>query len=111
MAADFPRKPKGQVKLQISSEADGRLNYYLPTREQPATHPGVEAPPPRKLPEGVIDAPLVRLFNFLRTSIHSLFKLQLSIKNSYLLEMMSLSYQLEILCFQVSKRLIVAHNS
>lgn len=63
---DFPRRPSGPVKFQISSEADARLGFYLPMPEQPAPPPGVEVPPPRKLPDGVIDAPLVRLFNFLR---------------------------------------------
>ncbi|CAL1707828.1 unnamed protein product [Somion occarium] len=80
---DFPRKPVGPVKRHIADEADARLAFYLPVPENLNPPPGVEIPSPRKLPEGVIDAPLVRVFNFL--------------------QMMSMSYQLEILWFQAER--------
>jgi mediator of RNA polymerase II transcription subunit 14 len=49
------------------------LGFYLPlSREeqqlQQAQGQGIEAPGRRQLPEGVVDTPLVRLFNFLRES-------------------------------------------
>ncbi|OJT12740.1 Mediator of RNA polymerase II transcription subunit 14 [Trametes pubescens] len=75
---DFPRTPTGVLKRNITDEADARLAFYLPPEAPPP--PGVEAPPRPELPEGVVDAPLVRVFNFL--------------------QMMSLSYQLEILWYQ-----------
>ncbi|KAI0743387.1 MED14-domain-containing protein [Daedaleopsis nitida] len=78
---EFPRTPSGALKRNISDEADARLAFYLPPVEPPP--PGVEAPPRPQLPEGVVDAPLVRLFNFL--------------------QMMSLSYQLEILWYQAER--------
>lgn len=61
---EFPRTPSGHLKRNITDEADARLAFYLPPDEPPP--PGVEAPPRPQLPEGVIDAPLVRVFNFLR---------------------------------------------
>ncbi|KAL6308200.1 MED14-domain-containing protein [Sparassis latifolia] len=76
---DFPRKPTGMLKRHITDEADARLAFYLPLpSDQPSPPPDV--PPRPELPPGVIDAPLVRVFNFL--------------------QMMSLSYQLEILWYQ-----------
>lgn len=68
----------------IADEADARLGYYLAPEEVAAPVP----PPPAefsrpKLPDGIADAPLVRLFNFL--------------------QMMSLSYQLEILWYQADR--------
>jgi len=79
---EFPRKPTGVLKRHITDEADNRLAFYLPL---PADQP----PPPdldlsaSQLPEGVVDAPLVRVYNFL--------------------QMMSLSYQLEILWYQADR--------
>lgn len=69
LSPDFPRKPVGPVKRHIADEADARLAFYLPVPENLNPPPGVEIPSPRKLPEGVIDAPLVRVFNFLRMSL------------------------------------------
>ena len=62
--AEFPRTPSGALKRNITDEADARLAFYLSPDEPPP--PGVEAPPRPRLPDGMVDAPLVRLFNFLR---------------------------------------------
>ncbi|KAF9559893.1 MED14-domain-containing protein [Agrocybe pediades] len=75
---EFPRKPQGILNRHIIDEADARLGFYVPLPE-----PIPEAPPRPELPTGVIDAPLVRLYNFL--------------------QMMSLSYQLEILWYQAER--------
>ncbi|KDQ53591.1 hypothetical protein JAAARDRAFT_39281 [Jaapia argillacea MUCL 33604] len=81
---EFPRKPSGMMKRHLADEADARLAYYLPLpADQPPPPPGVEVPPRPQLPEGTVDAPLVRVFNFL--------------------QMMSISYQLEILCYQAQR--------
>ncbi|KAJ3526719.1 hypothetical protein NMY22_g10058 [Coprinellus aureogranulatus] len=72
---EFPKAPTGITKRFITDEADFRLAYYL--------LPDPETPDARKLPNGVVDTPLVRLYNFL--------------------QMMSLSYQLEILWFQAER--------
>ncbi|KAI0745059.1 MED14-domain-containing protein [Earliella scabrosa] len=78
---EFPRTPSGMLKRNITDEADARLAFYLPPDEPPP--PGAEAPPRPQLPDGVVDAPLVRVFNFL--------------------QMMSLAYQLEILWLQAER--------
>lgn len=65
---EFPRKPTGALKEHLTIEADNRLGCYLPVPdpEQPPD-PGLPPPPERpKLPSGVVDAPLVRIYNFLR---------------------------------------------
>ncbi|KAI0785537.1 MED14-domain-containing protein [Abortiporus biennis] len=81
---EFPRIPTGYLKRHIADEADRRLAYYLPLpEEQPPPPPGVEIPPQPQLPDGVADTPLVRVFNFL--------------------QMMSMSYQLEILWYQAER--------
>ncbi|KAF4567770.1 mediator complex subunit [Pleurotus pulmonarius] len=81
---EFPRQPTGILKRHITDEANNRLGYYLPTLPPPAPlPPGFEPPSAPQLPEGFVDAPLVRLFNFL--------------------QMMSLSYQLEILWYQAER--------
>ncbi|KAH8108107.1 mediator complex subunit MED14-domain-containing protein [Cristinia sonorae] len=80
---DFPRKPSGILKQHIADEADARLAFYLPSPPEQNLPPGVEIPHRPQLPEGVVDTPLVRLFNFL--------------------QMMSLSYQLEILWYQAER--------
>lgn len=77
---EFPRAPKGITKRHIMDEADARLAYYLPppstqTEEQTSSRP--------QLPEGRVDTPLVRVYNFL--------------------QMMTLSYQLEILWYQAER--------
>ncbi|KAI0644574.1 MED14-domain-containing protein [Trametes meyenii] len=78
---EFPRTPTGALKHNITEEANARLGFYLPPDQPPP--PGVEPSPRPELPEGVVDAPLVRVFNFL--------------------QMMSLSYQLEILWYQAER--------
>ncbi|TFK44507.1 mediator complex subunit MED14-domain-containing protein [Crucibulum laeve] len=80
---EFPRAPTGIIKRHITDEADARLAFYLPLPEEPAPPAGVEIPSRPHLPEGVVDTPLVRLYNFL--------------------QMMSLSYQLEILWYQAER--------
>ncbi|KAA1472975.1 MED14-domain-containing protein [Dentipellis sp. KUC8613] len=80
---EFPRKPDGILKRHITDEADARLAFYLPLPQDQPVAPGIEPPPRPQLPEGVVDAPLVRLYNFL--------------------QMMSMSYQLEILWFQAQR--------
>ncbi|OBZ68191.1 Mediator of RNA polymerase II transcription subunit 14 [Grifola frondosa] len=71
------------LKRHITDEADARLAFYLPIPPDQAPPPEVELPPRPQLPEGVTDAPLVRVFNFL--------------------QIMSLSYQLEILWYQAER--------
>ncbi|KAI0316938.1 mediator complex subunit MED14-domain-containing protein [Amylostereum chailletii] len=80
---DFPRKPTGDMMRALTAEADNRLGFYIPNPEEPPPPPGQEPPPKKELPEGVVDAPLVRLFNFL--------------------QMMSMTYQLEILWYQAER--------
>ncbi|KAH9924917.1 MED14-domain-containing protein [Fomitopsis serialis] len=80
---EFPRKPSGWLKRHITDEADARLAFYLPLPADQALPPVAEVPPRPQLPEGVADAPLVRVFNFL--------------------QMMSMSYMLEILCYQAER--------
>lgn len=72
---EFPTLPSGLTKRFITDEADFRLAYYLLSDQ--------ENPDAPKLPVGVVDTPLVRLYNFL--------------------QMMSLSYQLEILAYQAQR--------
>jgi mediator of RNA polymerase II transcription subunit 14 len=48
----------------IANEADARLGHYVSLLEEASS---TEIPPRPQLPEGVIDTPLVRLYNFLRT--------------------------------------------
>ncbi|KAM6502426.1 Mediator complex subunit MED14 domain containing protein [Amanita muscaria] len=79
---EFPRIPTGIMRRHIADEADNQLAKFVQysTEEQPH---GVELPPKPQLPDGKIDAPLVRLYNFL--------------------QMMSMSYQLEILWYQAER--------
>ncbi|KAF8893946.1 mediator complex subunit MED14-domain-containing protein [Infundibulicybe gibba] len=79
---DFPRKPTGIVKQYVTNEADARLAMYLPLPPLQGP-PEIQPPPKPQLPDGFIDTPLVRLFNFL--------------------QMMSLSYQLEVLWYQAER--------
>ena len=98
---EFPRKPTGVLKDYLTNEADNRLCCYLPLPE-PEQPPDPNLPTPTerpKLPEDVVDAPLVRIYNFLRKPyprpvLHSE-------KLKRVSEMMSMSYQLEILWYQV----------
>ncbi|KAF8170264.1 mediator complex subunit MED14-domain-containing protein [Mycena galopus ATCC 62051] len=80
---NFPRIPPGHMKRHITDEADAQLAFYLPLPADHIPQPGVEFPQRPQLPEGVVDTPLVRVFNFL--------------------QMMSLSYQLEILWYQAER--------
>lgn len=68
--AEFPRKPAGLLKRHITDEADARLAFYLPLPAGPAPPPDIQLPPRPQLPDGVVDTPLVRVFNFLRRSLH-----------------------------------------
>ncbi len=63
---DFPRIPVGDSKRHVTEEADSRLNYYTPIPEDSEPHLGFEPPIRPQLQPGKVDAPLVRLFNFLR---------------------------------------------
>ncbi|KIY71148.1 MED14-domain-containing protein [Cylindrobasidium torrendii FP15055 ss-10] len=82
---EFPRIPTGPTKRFITEEADLRLGQYVqaPPPADPMQDPNAPPPPRPGLPEGYVDAPLVRMYNFLR--------------------MMSLSYQLEILLYQAER--------
>ncbi|KAG1750599.1 mediator complex subunit MED14-domain-containing protein [Suillus paluster] len=80
---EFPSEPTGVLRRHIADEADSRMACYLPLPDNPEFAPNPEDPPRPQLPEGTVDAPLVRLFNFL--------------------QMMSMSYQLEILCYQAQR--------
>ncbi|KAG5646818.1 hypothetical protein DXG03_002195 [Asterophora parasitica] len=79
---EFPRIPAGIMKRHITDEADARLAFYLPLPEE-VQQAESQMPPRPQLPEGVIDTPLVRIFNFL--------------------QIMSMSYQLEILWYQAER--------
>ncbi|KIK79206.1 hypothetical protein PAXRUDRAFT_161917 [Paxillus rubicundulus Ve08.2h10] len=79
----FPQEPTGIPKRHIVEEANARMAYYLPLPETMQVPPNTEVPERPKLPDGTVDAPLVRLYNFL--------------------QMMSLSYQLQILCYQATR--------
>src|SRR5882757_7101555 len=66
---EFPRTPTGVIKRHITDEADARLAFYLPF---PANQPQISDAPPRpQLPQDVVDAPLIRVYNFLRMSLFS----------------------------------------
>ncbi|KAG2354230.1 mediator complex subunit MED14-domain-containing protein [Suillus spraguei] len=80
---EFPSEPTGILKRHIADEADQRMACYLPLPDNQEFAPNPDDPPRPQLPEGTVDAPLVRLFNFL--------------------QMMSMSYQLEILCYQAQR--------
>ncbi|KAJ7647579.1 mediator complex subunit MED14-domain-containing protein [Roridomyces roridus] len=66
---EFPRSPTGFMKRHITDEADNQLAFYLPLPPDHVLPPGVTLPPRPQLSEGVVDAPLVRVFNFLRKFI------------------------------------------
>ncbi|KXN90150.1 Mediator of RNA polymerase II transcription subunit 14 [Leucoagaricus sp. SymC.cos] len=84
---EFPRIPNGILKRHITEEADSQLGLYVQRPEPEQVPPGFEPPPRPKLPPGYTDAPLVRIFNFL--------------------QMMSLSYQLEILWYQARRMCVL----
>ncbi|KZT24268.1 MED14-domain-containing protein [Neolentinus lepideus HHB14362 ss-1] len=81
---EFPRVPTGVMKRHIEEGVNAQLGMYVPL-PPPAEGqvPPVRQPPRPQLPEGVVDAPLVRVFNFL--------------------QMMSMSYMLEILSYQARR--------
>ena len=75
----FPRSPTGIIKRYIADEADTRLARYtvIPEAEvaqtqlaEPGTHPDPSQVQPQsasqKLPNDAVDAPLMRLYNFMR---------------------------------------------
>ena len=93
---DFPRQPTGMLNKHITDEANARLRYYTP--EPPEFQP--EAPPKPQPPPNTVDAPLVRVFNFLRGYHFALFFDPALIGFT---EFMSLAYQLEILCYQAER--------
>jgi mediator of RNA polymerase II transcription subunit 14 len=98
---EFPRNPIGVLKDHLTIEADNRLGCYLPIPE-PEQPPDPNLPPPPErpnLPEDVVDAPLTRLYNFLRK--FPAYILCILEAFSRAAEMMSMSYQLEILWYQV----------
>ena len=66
MFAEFPRIPAGVLKRHLADEADSRLAYYLQLPEVEQAPPGFELPSKPRLPPGYVDAPLIRVFNFLR---------------------------------------------
>ncbi|CAA7259201.1 unnamed protein product [Cyclocybe aegerita] len=78
---EFPRVPPNIMKHHIADEANNQLARYLPPLPDQQQIPGAQPRP--QLPEGVVDAPLIRVYNFL--------------------QMMSLSYQLEILWYQAER--------
>jgi hypothetical protein len=63
---EFPSEPTGILRRHIADEADLRMACYLPLPDNSESAPNPEDPPRPQLPEGAVDAPLVRLFNFLR---------------------------------------------
>lgn len=63
---EFPSEPTSVLRQHIADEADLRMACYLPLPDKPEFAPNPEDPPRPQLPEGAVDAPLVRLFNFLR---------------------------------------------
>ena len=98
MCIEFPRTPTGVIKRHITDEADARLAFYLPLpTDQP---PLPDAPPRPQLPQDVVDAPLIRVYNFLRMLLSPSSASAFIALNT---EMMSLSYQLEILWYQVCR--------
>ncbi|KAI5889049.1 MED14-domain-containing protein [Schizophyllum commune H4-8] len=78
---EIPRIPTGITKAHLTLEGDRLLGLYTKISEEQIAS-GVP-PNPNVLEEGTADAPLVRLYNFI--------------------QIMSLSYQLEILLFQAQR--------
>jgi len=58
------------LNRHIADEANARLRYYIP--DPPEFQPPPEAPPKPQLTANAVDAPLVRVFNFLR-GVYSVF--------------------------------------
>jgi mediator of RNA polymerase II transcription subunit 14 len=55
------------LKRHITDEANARLAFYLPIPSDQLPPTGIDLPQRPRLPDGVVDTPLVRLYNFLRT--------------------------------------------
>ncbi|KAG6898140.1 hypothetical protein C0992_004856 [Termitomyces sp. T32_za158] len=53
------------MKRHITDEADARLAFYLVLPEEAQNKADMPVRP--QLPRGVLDTPLVRVYNFLRT--------------------------------------------
>ena len=62
---EFPRTPTGILKRHITDEADNQLAKFVQYSSEEQVL-GVELPTKPQLPDGIADAPLVRLYNFLR---------------------------------------------
>ena len=62
------------MKRHIADEADAQLAYYLPLPADQIPPPEVTLPPRPQLPEGVVDTPLVRVYNFLRAYLDMFFR-------------------------------------
>ncbi|KAF5388784.1 hypothetical protein D9757_005677 [Collybiopsis confluens] len=81
---EFPRRPTGIMHGFIKNEVDRQLEMYIPKPPPEVLPPGIEPPAlVPELPECVVDAPLIRMYNFL--------------------QMMSMSYQLEVLLYQATR--------
>jgi hypothetical protein len=89
--------PEAEAAQEQAGDADSQGG-------PPQNQPPPQAPRPT-LPENAVDAPLVRLFNFLRES--GIIALDAPAE-CHAVEMMSLSYQLEILHYQVRMYLELA---
>ena len=70
---EFPRSPTGIIRQHIAYGADDRLKFYLPVsaeqereQQQQQREQGFEVAARPRLLEGVVGAPLVRVFNYLR---------------------------------------------
>jgi mediator of RNA polymerase II transcription subunit 14 len=65
---NFPTSPSGLLSQFIQDEANSQLRYFIST-DNPNLPPGEKPETTQvRLPKGVADAPLVRLYNFLRES-------------------------------------------
>ncbi|KAG6821038.1 hypothetical protein H0H93_007928 [Arthromyces matolae] len=71
---DFPRIPAGMMKRHITDEADARLAFYLtiPDDHQNNLEQNARNAKPQ-LPSGIVDAPLVRVYNFLQSTVSDSF--------------------------------------
>lgn len=82
----------------IKDEIDRQLELHIPKPPPDFLPPGADPPPSvPELPEDVVDTPLIRLYNFLRM-MPPLADVSVLTPTT---EMMSMSYQLEALWFQV----------
>jgi mediator of RNA polymerase II transcription subunit 14 len=64
---DFPTRPSGLLEHFIRDEANSQLRCYTPMQPSHLSIPtDVSVLTPIALPKGVVNAPLIRLYNFLR---------------------------------------------